>query len=203
MERSSLVIGLTGQTGAGKSTVSRMLREAGYPVIDADVVARQVVQKGTACLTELALAFGVDILDAEGNLNRKRLGRIVFADPAQRMKLNRITFPHIQREIALQIEAWKQNGAPFVFLDAPTLFESGSDKFCDTIVSVMAQDDLRLQRILRRDDLTEQEARDRMASQNPDDFYITRSDHVLYNNDEPVYLKIQVQELLDKLHQTS
>lgn len=197
MENNCIVVGLTGQTGAGKSTVSRLLSSRGYRVIDADIVARQVVQKGNECLLELALEFGTRILDAEGNLNRRKLGAMVFADRAKRQRLNQITFPYIQEEIRTQLEALRRSGEPVVFLDAPTLFESGSDRFCDKVVSVVAKKSLRLARILARDKITEQEAENRIASQFDDEYYQSRSDFTIRNDSDLTALRIQVLEMLD------
>lgn len=201
MVKSSLVIGLTGQTGAGKSTVSAFLREQGYPVIDADIVARQVVQKGSACLMELVAVFGGDILDAEGNLNRKKLGAMVFADREQRMKLNDTIFPYIKQAIVAEISTLKQRGETMIVLDAPTLFESGSERFCDKIASVIASESTRLARILARDALTQEEAHNRMASQQPDEFYTSRSDAVLRNDGDFAQLQAQALAMMDTFGQ--
>lgn len=192
-----VIIGLTGQTGAGKTTVSTILTQRGFCVIDADFVARQVVQKGNQCLIELVFQFGIGILDADGNLNRQKLGGIVFSDPEKRMMLNRITFPHIQAEIERQMQLRLQEGHTVIFLDAPTLFESNSDRFCHRIVSVIAAEHLRFSRILSRDNLTEQEAKDRMHAQHADAFYTMRSDFVIQNDDDSAHLYTQVLHMLE------
>lgn len=197
MEKKGILVGLTGQTGAGKTTVSELLRSRGYVVIDADIVARRVVSKGKKCLLDLTLEFGIDILSADGSLNRKKLGDIVFADRQKRIRLNQITFPYIQEEIFSEVERLRRKGEAVIFLDAPTLFESGTDKDCDRVVSVIAPESLRLRRILARDPITEQEAKSRMRSQYDDDFYIRRSDYIIENSGDLNELRVRVMEMLD------
>jgi dephospho-CoA kinase len=199
MTKKLAAIGLTGQIGAGKSTVSKILAGQGYDVIDADQVARLVVQKGTACLAELAMEFGVEILQADGTLNRRKLGGIVFPDPEKRLALNRITFPHITQEILKQLETLNNQGKTLAFIDAAVLFESDWHTHCDFVVSVIADRELRRQRILARDNLSEQEVDDRLNSQHSDAFYTSRSKFVLYNNAGLGDLHIQVLEMLDRL----
>ncbi len=194
-----ILVGLTGQTGAGKTVVSDYLQQKGYQVINADAVAREVVAKGSRCLSDLVLAFGVDILQADGTLNRRKLGDIVFADSGKRKTLNRITFPYIQEEIFSRVEQLQQGGADLLFLDAPTLFESGSHKRCDRIVSVIAPPDIRLMRILRRDGITEEQAKARMAAQHQDEYYTSRSHHIIVNDGSLQNLYAQVDRVLDEL----
>jgi dephospho-CoA kinase len=148
------IVGLTGQTGAGKSLVSTMLTERGYRVIDCDAVARQVVEKGKECLLDLTIEFGTEILLPGGTLNRKALGAIVFGDKRKLRRLGQITYPYIQEEIFRLTEHYRQSGEAVVFLDAPTLIESGTDAYCDKIVSVIASPEERFLRIVRRDNLT-------------------------------------------------
>ena len=192
-------IGLTGQIGAGKSTVSKILAGQGYDMIDADQVSRLVVQKGNACLADLVMEFGVEILQTDGTLNRRKLGGIVFPDPEKRLALNRITFPYITQEIVRQLGQLHEQGKTLAFIDAAVLFESGWHTHCDFVVSVIADRTLRRQRILARDNLSEQEVDDRLNSQHSDSFYTDRSDFVLYNNADLGDLHIQVLEMLDRL----
>lgn len=196
MSSKTIVLGLTGQTGAGKTTLSNWLREKKIPVIDADQVARDVVAKGTKCLSQLALEFSCMILNIDGTLNRKALGNIVFKDREKLRTLNRITFPYIIDAIEEKIESYKRAEELLVVLDAPTLFESGADKFCDKIVSVIAPEELRRNRIMQRDSLNSDEAMNRIHSQHGDDYYTSKSDYVLINQSDPDSLKTQLEKLL-------
>lgn len=192
------MIGLTGQTGAGKSTVCGILLGRGFVVIDADVVARQVVEKGRRCLVDLAVEFGVEILEADGSLNRRRLGAMVFSHREKRRRLNRIIFPYIREEIEHRIEDYALSGATVLFLDAPTLFESGSESYCDKVVSVVAPRDIRLRRLLDRDSRrTMEEIENRIDAQHGDDYYASRSDFVIVNDGDLSALRVQVLEMLE------
>lgn len=180
--KKALIVGLTGQTGAGKSTVGAVFGQAGFSVIDCDRVAREVTDPGSDCLRELVRLFGKQILRPDLSLDRKALAKIVFSDPGELKRLNQAIFPFITERIRHHIAACEQAGAEVVLLDAPTLFESGADRLCGKIVSVTACDSLRLQRIRERDGLTEEEARRRMDSQLPESFFISHSDFVVRNN---------------------
>lgn len=178
-----LVVGLTGQTGAGKSTVSKVFAENGFAVINADLISRKVVEKGTKCLDELAEVFSDAILNEDGTLNRKMLGNIVFSDKTKLEMLNSIIYPYITSEILEEIKIYSDSGQKLVLLDAPTLFESHSDDFCEIIISVLANEATRKERIILRDGLTEKQAQDRMNSQHDAEFFAANSDFVIENND--------------------
>lgn len=175
-------VGLTGQTGAGKSAVSALLRRAGFEVIDCDKVSREVTGKGKPALCALVRAFSPDILTEEGELDRKALGGIVFSDPAALVVLNRTIFPFIIRRIEEMCAALKEKGETLVVLDAPTLFESGADALCDYIIGVCADESLRKERIIARDGLTENEALSRMASQHTEAFFREHCHSIIENN---------------------
>ncbi len=195
-----MVIGLTGPTGAGKSSVSGILREwRGVVVIDADQVSREVVKKGKRCLVDLAVEFSPLIIDADGNLNRKKLAQVVFTDREKLRTLNRIIFPYIVEETEMAIMRARTEGARAIFLDAPTLYESGANALCDKVVAVISDSTRRLQRIIQRDGLTPQEAMNRMTSQHDDEFYTSRADYVIRNNDSMAELRLAVLELLNAL----
>ena len=195
----NLIIGLTGQTGAGKSTVSGLLREAGCYIIDADQIARQVVEKGSDCIAEISLEFGIGFLNVDGTLDRRRLGDEVFADKQKLKRLNAVTFPYIVARITEELEELRRHQEGIIVLDAPTLLESGLDKLCDRVVSVLAEEEIRCQRIMERDGLSRQQAEDRIHAQHRDAYYQERSWMTLENNETPAALKGQTVFLLRRL----
>lgn len=177
-----MVVGLTGQTGAGKSTVSKVFSENGFAVINADIVARQVVEKGTSCLAEIQELFGNEVINEDETLNRKALAGIVFSDSRKLEMLNTTIYPYITREILRQIKAFSAKGEKLILLDAPTLFESRADDFCELVISVVSEAPLREKRIISRDGLTAEQARRRMGSQLDEEFFIKNSDFIITNN---------------------
>ncbi len=196
---SALVVGLTGQTGSGKTTVCDVFGRKGFAVINADLTARKVVEKGKPCLTRIAESFGSDILQCDGTLNRRKLGSIVFNDKSKLEMLNSIIYPFITQDIKANIKCFEQEGKSLILLDAPTLFESGADKMCSVIVSVTAKDDIRLKRIMSRDDITEQQAKARMASQHTEEFFRDNSDFVIDNSGELEKLYKQAEIIAEKI----
>lgn len=176
-----IVVGLTGQSGAGKTTVCDTFEKSGFAVINADIVAREVMSKGSKCLEETVNVFG-DILLGDGSLDRKKLAGIVFSDTDKLKIYENIIFPYIISSIKEKIDIFKKEMYNYVLLDAPTLFESKADNLCDIIVSVIADREIRIERILKRDSITFSEAESRLNSQKNDDFYIEKSDYVIRNN---------------------
>lgn len=199
MKHAPIIVGLTGQTGAGKSTVSEIFAASGYSVIDADKVARVVAEPGTPCLKQLAETFGGGILRQDGTLDRPALAGIVFTDKAQLDRLGAVMYPYITEDVLRRIERFRREGARAVLLDAPTLFESGTDKLCDVIISVTAPEEQRLRRIMARDSISGQAARARMNAQLTEAFFLTHSDHVLCNGGSPDSLRTKVLALAEQL----
>ncbi len=187
-----LIVGLTGQTGAGKSTASAYFRREGFAVIDCDQVAREVTRASGECLPHLVREFSDSILAPDGELNRKALGSMVFQDKQKLLRLNEIIFPFITSDIREKIRELEVSGAEVIFLDAPTLFESGADQMCGLILSVTGKDEVRKRRIMARDGLTEEAARNRMNSQLDEAFFRSHSDFVIENNGSPEELETQL-----------
>lgn len=194
-----MVVGLTGQTGAGKSTISKTFAENGFAVISADYIARIVVEKGTKCLGEIQDVFGREVIDGEGNLDRKALASIVFSDKKKLEMLNSITYPYITGEILQEIRRHSSRGEKLILLDAPTLFESRADDFCELIISVVADDNIREGRIIRRDGLTSEQARGRMNSQLDEEFFIRHSDYIIKNDQTIETLNEISKEVSDRI----
>lgn len=190
-----MVIGLTGPTGSGKSTVANILIGQGFSLIDCDRVARQVVLPGSICLKQLTASFGKDILLEDGTLDRKKLASIAFPDPQKHQELNRIMFFWILKAIKQQIEQLKREGA-HILMDAPTLFESGADSLCDRVLVVISSREKRLMRIMKRDKIDEKAATDRMNAQKQDIFYRTRADFIIENNRGEADLKREAHRFL-------
>lgn len=198
-EHPTVVIGLTGQTGAGKSTVSKVFSENGFIPIDADKISRDVVAVGKPCLEELIDYFGNGILNPDNSLNRKALAKIVFTDKRKLESLNSICHPFITEEIFRQINQNASRGKSLILLDAPTLFESKASDFCDMIISVIANPELRCQRIMQRDNLTRESALERMNAQLEESFFISHSDYVIRNNSSLEQLSALASEVADKV----
>ena len=198
-ESQVIVIGLTGQTGAGKSTVSRIFVRNGFALIDADRIAREVEDVGTPCLNELFEYFGESIQNLDGSLNRKALAKIVFTDKRKLEILNSIVHPFITEEIFAKINQYSSEGYGLVLLDAPTLFESKASDFCDLIISVVAQPAIRCERIIQRDGLSKESACERMNAQLPEEFFIQHSDYVVRNDGNIDSLFAQSEEIVDKI----
>ena len=193
------VIGLTGQTGAGKSTVRKLLKAKGAAVIDADFVAHEVADNNLSCLTDIVEHFSCMVLDEKGKLNRRALGRIVFSDRKKLALLNKIMFPYIVSAIKEQVTAYEQAGAQIIVIDGATLIESGCAKMCSVLVSVTADEETRLTRIIHRDGISKRDAVRRVSAQNPEEFYIKASDYVIKNNGTPGDLERAAEKVLDEI----
>ncbi|WP_251548007.1 dephospho-CoA kinase [Limosilactobacillus caecicola] len=186
------IIGLTGGIATGKSTVSNYLRRQGYPIVDADQIARQVVEPGTSGLAKVVATFGNEILQSDGQLNRKKLGEIVFSDPAQLAKLNEILQPLIRAKIVRQLDELRNQQSPLIFLDAPLLFERHYQTTCDQVMVVATDPDTQLQRLMARDHMDQQTAQERITSQMPIQDKIDQADVVFDNNSSVAGLEEQV-----------
>lgn len=191
-----MIIGLTGSMASGKSTVSAMLREYGFYVVDADEEAHAVLEL-PAVRRELAELFGEDILDENGAVVRARLAEKAFASAEETAKLNAVTHPAVIQAMLEKAEEFSLEypEIPVVF-DVPLLFESGMDKLCDRVVTVAADDEVRYLRIMLRDGLTRTEASRRVARQMPQEEKIARSDEVIFNNGTLTELRREVTRVL-------
>ena len=189
----SFVIGLTGPTGAGKSSVTDTAEELGFKIIDCDLLARDAVRKGSDGLADVVKVFGECVLNTDGTLNRKKLAEIAFASPQDTELLNQTLLPQIEKLIRAQIDS------PYVLLDAPTLFESGADSLCDEVIVVLSDKKMRKARIMERDGIDEQAAELRINAGKDDDFYIQRTNNIVYNDCELSVLKLKIKKLLNKI----
>lgn len=171
------IIGLTGGIGSGKTTVSEMFRELGVPVYIADEAARRITAQPEVQQL-IASTFGSEIAEADGTINRKKLAGIVFSDPNRLKMLNDIVHPLVKRDF----QKWlSQQKAPFVIREAAILFESGTNIDCDQVITVTAPLELRISRVMERDQTTRAEVMTRMANQWPESQKIALSDYVITN----------------------
>ena len=194
------VIGLTGGTGSGKGVVSRSLEEAGAAIVDADRIAHEIIEKGKPAYREIIAYYGEDILDAEGNIIRKKLGEIVFHDAEKLSFLNQCTHKYIKQEIVRQIDAAKQTGtARAVILDAPLLLEVGLESVCDAVWVVYAEPEVRVQRIMARDGISHELALARIANQKSWEEYRNAADLVIDNSGTLDSLQAQLDVILKNL----
>ena len=191
------VIALTGGIAAGKSTVAQILTSLGAKVVDADVIARDVVAPGTPGLASVVEAFGSDIVSADGALDRAALGTLVFADVQARQRLEGILHPLIAIASAEAIQAAMAETDGPVFYEAALLVENGSYRNFETLVVVTAPDDVQLDRIVARDGLDRHAAERRLAAQLPTHEKVALADYVLHNDDSFEHLRAQVVALFE------
>jgi len=191
-------IGITGPTGAGKTTALKALEALGVYILDADAVYYDLLAESREMKEELTQRFGEDILDETGAVDRKRLGSIVFADPDALLDLNRITHKYVGEEVDRREAAAAARGIQAVAIDAIALIESGLGATCETVVSVIAPAEVRVKRIMARDNISEEYARSRVQAQKPDSFYREHSDLVL-ENDGSVGPEVFTQRALEQL----
>lgn len=174
------IIGLTGGIASGKTTVSDYLKKRGYVVLDADAYSKKTTAKNGPAIPAIIEAFGADIVSESGELDRKKLGSIIFNDADKRRELNEIVHPLIREMMNADEEKYIQKG--HVFLDIPLLFENGLNERCDLVVTVFVDRDTQIKRLTARNDLTVEEAEARINSQMPLTEKVQKSDFRLDNN---------------------
>lgn len=180
----SFVLGITGGIASGKSTVVKCFEQAGYPIVDSDVIARQVVEPNTPGLSAIVTVFGSEILTAEGTLNRQKLGELIFNDPEKRDLLNETLDPFIRQAIKAEI-AEKKQLSELVIADVPLLYEGKYDRYTDAVAVVFVTPQVQLQRLMARNQLSEAQALARINSQLPLVEKKARADFI-FDNDGPL-----------------
>jgi dephospho-CoA kinase len=200
------LVGLTGGIGSGKSTVARRFAARGWPVVDADEVAREIVEPGEPTLADLAARFGAEVLREDGSLDRPALARVAFADDAARADLDRLTHPRIAARIAerLAILGAEQadDGSLIAVVDHPLLIETGQAGRFDAVVVVLAPEEVRVARLTDRG-LDEADARARMRAQTDDDRRRAVATHVIDNDGELADLEAAVAEVADRIQEAA
>ncbi|MCD8390279.1 MAG: dephospho-CoA kinase [Firmicutes bacterium] len=190
------IFGLTGGSGTGKSTVSSLLLNRGIYVVDTDRLSRVVVKKGTQCLDELVHMFGGEILRDDGTLNRKKLGEIVFNDEEKLKVLNRITHHYIKYAIMGELRNCESE---YAAIDGAVIIGSPVEELCDFIVTVDADYDIRLRRVIERDGISEEYARSRIDSQMSSEEYRAGAKYIIENNGTYEELERAVYDVCDQI----
>lgn len=190
-----MIVGVTGGIASGKSTVARAFAALGVPWVDADDVAREVVEPGEPALAEIAGRYGERVLQPDGGLNRRALREIVFADESERRWLESVTHPRIRQRIVAHLERLQAEGAPYVLLVSPLLFESGQSELADRCLVIDVPESLQIARTAARDDVDDAQARAIVAAQMPRSERLARADDVIDNTGSEADLAAQVAEL--------
>ncbi|WP_062104315.1 dephospho-CoA kinase [Bacillus niameyensis] len=190
------VIGLTGGIASGKSTVSNMLKKRGFTIVDADLAARAVVEPGEKAYEQVVVSFGRDILHSDGSIDRAKLGSIIFHDENERKKLNQIVHPAVR----IRMEEWKKEaivaGKQTIIYDIPLLFESKLTHLVKKTILVFVNEETQLQRLMKRNNLTESEAMARIQSQLSLKEKINLADYVIDNNGSLTQTEFQIDDLI-------
>jgi len=190
-----LIVGLTGGIASGKTTVSDMFAARGVPIVDADIAARQVVEPGQPGLAELTTAFGRDILNDDGSLNRRALRQRVFARQEDRARLESILHPLIRDRILQDLEATRAGGAPYVLLVAPLLLEGGLARIVDRVLVIDTPREVQIERVMARDNCSQREAEAILAAQMSREERLARADDVIVNAGAVDDLAVEVERL--------
>lgn len=191
-----MIIGITGSSGAGKSTVCEILKkEYNAQIIDADKISKQLSKKGTVYLEEIVEKFGKEILLENGELDRKKLAEIIYSSNEKREILNNCTLKHIKEKIKEEVEKLKNN-KKIIAIDAPLLFEAKLDEICEFVIAVISDNfEVQIERITKRDGITEEQAMARLKAQKPNDFYTQKSRYVIVNNGKIEEVEKQIMSL--------
>ena len=187
-----LVIGLTGGIGSGKSTVTELFGNLAVPVIDTDIVSRDVVLPGSPAMKEIGIAFGKQYIQADGRLNRDAMRQLVFSDAKAREKLESILHPRIRKLVWIWVE---QQQSPYCIVVVPLLFEKGWSDYFDRILVVDAEEEIQIERTMRRDHLSREEVEAIMHSQIPRQQRLESADDIIENHMNASELQQQVQRL--------
>jgi dephospho-CoA kinase len=192
-----LCVGLTGGIGTGKSTVSRMFKEKGIPVVDADIIAKNILITYPELLTAIRKEFGDEYFNEDGTINRKKLGNLIFKFPESRKKLEDIMLPRIKSEIFKHVDLRKKLNEEMCIVDAPTLIETGIDQAMDFNILVWINKETQIKRVMQRDKFSLEETMDRINSQMPIDEKKERVDFIINNSSEIENTEKQLDKILN------
>ena len=188
------IVGITGNSGAGKTTVCNILKEKyAAHIIDADEIARKLSKKGTMYLQSIVEYFGHDIIDNRGELKRKELANLIYENEEKRNGLNELTFNYVVREIKNNINRLKDK--ELIVINAPLLFESNLDQLCDLVIGVIADEESKIERICNRDKIDEEVAKKRLNIQKNNEYIKEKADYIIYNNASIEELEKQIEKI--------
>lgn len=194
------VLGLTGNIASGKSTVARMLERSGARIIDADLIAREVVEPEKPAWADIVRKFGPGILSADGTVDRRRLGEIVFADEGKRRLLMDITHPRIKEAVRERLSGYREENAPVVVIEAALIVESGGlREFLDGLIVVTADEESQIERLMNRSAHTREEALARIGSQMPAGEKALHADYIIDNSGTEEETEAEVKKLWEKI----
>lgn len=191
------ILGITGRSGSGKGYVSALFAEYGIPTIDSDAIVHRLYREHAACIAELTASFGA-ILTDDGVIDRKKLAQIVFSDDEKLKTLNSIVHRYVAEEIKKACALFEEQGKTAVLIDAPQLYEAHLENICDLVIAVKAPEALRIERICRRDEISEEGAESRLAHQLNDSFFDERADVIIVNDGESD-IRSQIETVLNRM----
>lgn len=194
------IIGITGSSGSGKSTVCEILNEKyNVKIIDADKIAKELLTSGTEYYNDVISKFGREIIDDVGEIDRKKLADLIYNDDKKRKMLNNSTFHYVVKEIKLRA---KEINNVDIIIDAPLLFESKLDDICNFTIGVIAKESVQIERIIKRDSISKEQACKRLKAQQTNDFYMSKCTEIIENNNEYIETEKQIEEIAKKYNIT-
>lgn len=193
------IVAITGRSGSGKSTISAYYASLGYPVLNADLVAREVVFPGSVCLAQLCEAFGPEILAPDGTLDRAALAARAFETPEQTRRLTQITHPAIVKALLEGAADAEKTGKPFVFVDGAVIVGEAFEPYCDKIIVVVTTEREALSRVILRDGISKQAARARVAAQCSNEALRASADYLIENTGDLRHLRTAAGQILEQL----
>lgn len=194
------IIGITGSSGSGKSTVCEILNEKyNVKIIDADKIAKELLTSGTEYFNDVIIKFGREITDDVGEIDRKKLADLIYNDDKKREMLNNSTFYYVVKEIKLRA---KEANNVDIIIDAPLLFESKLDDICNFTIGVIAKESVQIERIIKRDSISKEQACKRLKAQQTNNFYMSKCTEIIENNNEYIETEKQIEEIAKKYNIT-
>ena len=194
------IIGITGSSGSGKSTVCEILNEKyNVKIIDADKIAKELLTVGTEYYKDVVSKFGTEITNDVGEIDRKKLANLIYNDDAKRKMLNNSTFHYVVEEIKTRV---KETNNIDIIIDAPLLFESKLDNICNLTIGVISKESVQIDRIVKRDSITKEQAYRRLKAQQTNEFYISKCTEIISNNNEYIETEKQIEKIAKKYNIT-